>query len=82
MEGTLRYSSGEIVTAESEAYAAKQSAVYQNQLREMISSEKAKGTSPADILLKIYDLQGQQPARFRSMVAWPIASDFTNNQTS
>lgn len=81
IDGILRYSSGEVVTDESRAYATRQTTDYQNQLREMISSEKAKGASASDILLKIFDQQGQQPARFRSMMAWPIASDFTNNQT-
>ena len=81
IDGILRYSSGEPVTAESQAYVTQQTADYQNQLREMISSEKAKGTAPSDILLKIADLQGQQPARFRSMMEWPVASDFTNPQS-
>lgn len=82
IDGILRYSSGEIVTTESQAYVDKQTAIYQNQLRELISTEKAKGTSSADILLKTMDLQDQQPARFRSMAAWPIASDFANAQAS
>jgi hypothetical protein len=58
----------------------QQTASYQNQLRDMISSEKAKGTAPSDILLKIFDQQGEQPSRFRAMMAWPIASDFASNQ--
>jgi hypothetical protein len=82
IDGILRYSSGEIVTAESRAYATQQTAIYQNQLRDMISSEKAKGTAPSDILLKIFDLQGEQPARYRSMAEWPIASDFASSQPS
>lgn len=82
IDGILRYSSGEIVTAESRAYVTQQTASYQNQLRDMISSEKAKGTAPSDILLKIFDQQGEQPARFRAMMAWPIASDFASNQPS
>lgn len=82
MEPSRRYVSGEPETAESQAYVAKQTAIYQNQLRELISAEKAKGTSSADILLKTMDLQDQQPARFRSMAAWPIASDFANAQAS
>jgi hypothetical protein len=81
IDGILRYSSGEVVTDESRAYATKQTATFQNQLREMIGSEKAKGTAASDILLKIFDLQGQQPARYRAMMAWPIASDFANSQT-
>lgn len=80
IDGILRYSSGEIVTAESQAYVAQQTASYQNQLRDMISSEKAKGTAPSDILLKIIDQQGEQPARFRTYMGWPIASDFASNQ--
>lgn len=82
IDGILRYSSGEIVTAESRAYVTQQTASYQNQLRDMISSEKAKGTAPSDILLKIFDQQGEQPARYRSMTMWPVASDFANNQPS
>lgn len=82
IDGILRYSSGEVVTAESKTYATQQTASYQNQLRDMISSEKAKGTASSDILLKIMDQQGEQPARFRAMTAWPIASDFANNQPS
>jgi hypothetical protein len=82
IDGVLRYSSGEPVTAESQAYATQQGNSYQNQVLQMYSSEKAKGTAPSDILLKIMDLQGQQPARFRAMTEWPIASDFANNQPS
>jgi hypothetical protein len=82
IDGILRYSSGEPVTAESQAYVTKQTANYQNQLQDMISSEKAKGTSPSDILLKVFDQQGQQPARFRSMMEWPIASDFAASQAA
>lgn len=82
IDGILRYSSGEIVTAESRAYATQQTTSYQNQLRDMISSENEKGTAPSDILLKIFDQQGEQPARYRSMTMWPIASDFASNQPS
>lgn len=82
IDGILRYSSGEIVTAESRAYVTQQMVSYQNQLRDMISSEKAKGTAPSDILLKIFDQQGEQPSRFRSYTMWPIASDFASNQPS
>ena len=82
IDGILRYSSGEIVTAESRAYVTQQTASYQNQLRDMISSEKAKGTAPSDILLKIFDQQGEQPARFRSMMGWPTAADFASSQPS
>lgn len=77
-----RFLGGEPVTAESRAYMTQQTASYQNQLRDMISSEKAKGTAPSDILLKIFDQQGEQPARYRSMTMWPVASDFANNQPS
>lgn len=80
IDGILRYSSGEMVTEESRAYVTQQTASYQNQLQDMISSEKAKGTAPADIILKIFDLQDEQPARYRSMAEWPIASDFASNQ--
>jgi hypothetical protein len=82
IDGILRYSSGEPVTAESRAYVTKQTADYQNQLREMISSEKAKGTASSDIMLKIMDQQGQQPTRFRTYMAWPIASDFASTPPS
>ena len=77
-----RFLGGEPVTAESKAYMTQQTASYQNQLRDMISSEKAKGTAPSDILLKIFDQQGEQPARYRSMAEWPVASDFASSQPS
>jgi len=77
-----RFLGGESVTAESKAYMTQQTASYQSQLREMISSEKSKGTAPSDILLKIFDQQSQQPSRFRAMMAWPNASDFAGNQPS
>ncbi|HZW25356.1 MAG TPA: hypothetical protein VFF26_07725 [Gallionella sp.] len=79
IDGILRYSSGEIVTAESQTYATKQTANFQDKLREMIDSEKSKGTNSSDILLKIFDLQETQPARFRAMMMWPNAADFATN---
>lgn len=80
IDGILRYSSGETVTVESQAYATQQGKSYQNQVLQLYSSEMAKKTPPGDILIKMMDLQGQQPARFRAMSEWPIAADFTNNQ--
>lgn len=78
-DGILRYSSGEPVTAESQAYATQQGNSYQNALLQVYSSETSKKTPPGDILIKMLDLQDQQPARFRAMSMWPIAADFANN---
>lgn len=80
IDGVLRYSSGETVTAESQTYATKQTSDFQNKLREMIGSEKAKGTTSSDILLQIFDLQETQPSHFRAMMGWPTAADFAINQ--
>lgn len=79
-DGILRYSSGEPVTAESQAYATQQGNSYQNALLQLYNSEMSKNTSSGDILIKMLDLQDQQPARFRAMSMWPIAADFANNQ--
>lgn len=79
-DGILRYSSGEPVTAESQAYATQQGKSYQNQVLQLYNSEMAKGTPSGDILVKIFDLQEQQPARFRAMSEWPVAADFASNQ--
>lgn len=78
-DGILRYSSGEQVTAESQAYATQQGNSYQNALLQLYNSEISKKTPPGDILIKMLDLQDQQPARFRAMSMWPIAADFANN---
>lgn len=80
-DGVLRYSSGEPVTAESRAYAMQQGNRYQSALLELYNSEMAKKTPPGDILIKMMDLQEQQPARFRAMAMWPNAADFANNQS-
>jgi len=79
-DGILRYSSGEPVTAESQAYATQQGNRYQNALLQLYNSEMSKKTSSGEILIKMLDLQEQQPARFRAMSMWPIAADFANAQ--
>ena len=79
-DGILRYSSGEPVTAESRAYAMQQGNRYQSALLELYNSEVAKKTPPGDLLIKMLDLQEQQPARFRAMAMWPVAADFSSNQ--
>lgn len=79
-DGILRYSSGEPVTAESQAYATQQGSNYQSALLQLYNSEMAQKTPPGDILIKMLDLQEQQPARFRAMSMWPIAADFPSSQ--
>jgi len=69
------YVSGAPVTVASQAYYAKQNAIYQNQVLELFNTEKAKGTAPGQIISDIYDLQAKQPAAFRAMMMWPPASD-------
>jgi hypothetical protein len=81
-DGILRYSSGEPATAESRVYATQQGNRYQSTLLELYNSEMAKNTPPGDLLIKMQDLQEQQPARFRAMAMWPVAADFASNQTS
>lgn len=79
-DGILRYSSGEPVTAENQAYATQQGSNYQSALLQLYNSEMAQKTPPGDILIKMLDLQEQQPARFRAMSMWPIAADFPSSQ--
>ncbi|MDP2779957.1 hypothetical protein, partial [Devosia sp.] len=79
-DGILRYSSGEPVTAESQAYATQQGSNYQSALLQLYNSEMAQKTPPGDILIKMLDLQEQQPARFRAMSMWPTAADFPSSQ--
>lgn len=79
-DGILRYSSGEPVTTESQAYQTQQVNSYKQAALELYNSEMTKGTPPGDIIIKIMDLQEQQPARFRAMMMWPTAADFATNQ--
>lgn len=80
-DSILRYSSGDPVTTESRAYALQQGNRYQSALLELYGSEMAKKTPPGDILIKMMDLQEQQPARFRAMAMWPTAADFVTGPT-
>lgn len=71
----LIYASGAPVTVASQAYFVKQNAIYQNQVLELYNTEKAKGTTPSQIINDIYSLQAKQPDAFRAMMMWPPASD-------
>lgn len=79
-DGILRYTSGEPVTKESQAYWKQQTQSFQKDLLHLYNSEMAKGTPPGEILNKFLDLEEQQPARFRAMMGWPNAADFATNQ--
>jgi len=79
-DGILRYSSGETVTPESQAYWKQQATSFHNDLLKLYNAEVAKKTPPGEMLNKFLDLQGQQPERFRSMMMWPPATDFANNK--
>ncbi|MFA6921623.1 MAG: hypothetical protein WC216_07235 [Gallionella sp.] len=81
MDDNLHYTGGEPVTAASQSYQQQQVGIYKNAATQLYSSEKAKGTPAGDIWIKIMDLQEQQPARFRAMMGWPNAADFTNSQS-
>ena len=76
------YASGAPVTVASQAYFAKQNAIYQNQVLELYNTEKAKGTAPGQLISDIYDLQAKQPDAFRSMMMWPPASDPSSIQAA
>lgn len=80
MEDVIHYTGGEPVTADSEAYLHKQLNAYKNAATQLYTSEKAKGTPAGEIWIKIMDLQEQQPSRFRAMMGWPTAADFSSNQ--
>lgn len=70
----IKYSSGEPVTAASQAYYEKQATIYMSQLRELVSMEKAKGTAPGQIYAAIIDLMAKQPDAFRAMMMWGPAA--------
>ena len=76
------YASGAPVTVASQAYFAKQNAIYQNQVLELYNTEKAKGTAPGQLISDVYDLQAKQPDAFRSMMMWPPASDPSSIQAA
>lgn len=80
MDDNLHYIGGEPVTAASQAYQQQQVNSYKNAATQLYNEEKAKGTPAGDIWIKIMDLQEQQPARFRAMMGWPTAADFTNSK--
>lgn len=70
----ISYSNGEPVTVASQAYYAKQNAVYQNQVLQLYNTEKTNGTKPGQIVSDIFDLQAKQPDAFRAMMNWtPLA---------
>jgi hypothetical protein len=79
-DGVLRYSSGETVTVESKAYFTQQATHYRQESIQLYDSEVARKTPPGEILHKLFDLQGQQPERFRSMMMWPSTADYTSNK--
>jgi hypothetical protein len=78
-DGILRYSSGEPVTEESKAYFNKEEARFRQERIKLYESELGKGTPPGQIVNKLYDLQAQQPERFRMMNMWPVEADVANN---
>lgn len=67
----LHYTSGELVTEESKAYFTEQASQYRQAASKLYDSAKAAGISAGEIVNRLYDLQEQQPARFRSMMMWP-----------
>ncbi|OAI25937.1 hypothetical protein [Methylomonas koyamae] len=69
----LHYSSGELVTEESKAYFTEQASQYQQAASKLYDSAKAAGISAGEIVNRLYDLQAQQPSRFRAMMMWPSA---------
>lgn len=71
----IKYTSGEPVTAASQAYYEKQAAIYMSQLKDLVSTEKAKGTPPGEIYAGIFDLQAKQPDAFRAMMMWSPAAE-------
>ncbi|WGS83871.1 hypothetical protein [Methylomonas sp. UP202] len=70
----LHYTSGELVTEESKAYFTKQASQYRQAAVKLYDSAKATGVSAGEIVNRLYDLQAQQPARFRAMMMWPAAA--------
>lgn len=69
----LHYTSGELVTEESKAYFTQQATQYRQAACKLYDLAKAVGVSAGEIVNRLYDLQSQQPARFRSMMMWPPA---------
>jgi hypothetical protein len=69
----LHYTSGELVTEESKAYFTQQATQYQQAASKLYDSAKAAGVSAGEIVNRLYDLQAQQPARFRAMMMWSSA---------
>lgn len=78
----ISYSNGEPVTVASQAYYTKQNAIYQNQVLQLYNTEKAKGTTPGQIVSDIFDLQIKQPDAFRAIMNWPPLADPTSIQTT
>lgn len=78
----ISYSNGEPVTLASQAYYTKQASSYMSQALELYNTEKAKGTSPGQIISDIFDLQARQPDAFRAMMNWPPVAGPTSIQTA
>ncbi|WP_238591825.1 hypothetical protein [Pseudomonas abietaniphila] len=65
----IRYSgTGELVTPTTEAYFAKVSAEMQRQCANIYRQEVEKGTSPDQILEKIFEFQDSMPKAFQDML--------------
>jgi hypothetical protein len=69
----LHYTSGEPVTEESKDYFTQQATQYRQAASKLYDSAKAAGASAGKIVNRVFDLQAQQPARFRAMMMWPPA---------
>jgi hypothetical protein len=66
----IRYSAtGELVTPKTEAYFAKISQAMQERCTHLYNSEKNKGTTPVEILEKIFEFQDSMPLAFKNMLA-------------
>lgn len=71
---SLHYTSGELVTEESKAYFTQQASQYRQAAVRLYDEAKAAGVSAGEIVNRLYDLQGQQPDRFRAMMMWPATA--------
>jgi hypothetical protein len=68
--GPLRYSTGEIVTPESEARYKQMAESFRTDARALYDAERAKGTSSADIYDKLLALGDTQPQEYRDVIDW------------
>ncbi len=71
---SLHYSSGELVSEESKAYFTQQAGQYRQAAAQLYDEAKAAGVSAGEIVNRLYELQSQQPDRFRTMMMWPAVS--------